>query len=234
MLPPAPDGEDPRPPLDGRGGMSMKADVRALPPTHLTVVRDLAPDADEALVDRVGRKVPGSLEALYHAASPRLYSVAYRLLGNAEDAREALQDTFVRIWEKAGSYDSSRSRAFSWMVMILRGLCLDKMRKRRLRAPVWVDWDEVRPAPDTANRPVDDLAAMASPGDDFLTAQTLEEVRNAFSTLPKSDQKLLCQAIFSPDSLDELAESESQPIGTVKSRIHRAMLKLRSVLKWDQ
>ncbi len=217
-----------------RGPQEGSSAGEHLPLSHLTVVREAVPNADEALIERVSRKAPGSLEALYHALSPRLYSIALNLLRNPEDASEALQDTFIRIWEKAPSYDAAKSKAFSWMVMILRGHCLDRMRKRKLRAPVWEDWDSVQHNPARNQADDDRAASMASPGDDFLTAQTLEEVRQAFALLPVSEQKLVWDALFSPGSLDDLATTMAQPLTTVKSRLHRAILKLRTLLKWDQ
>lgn len=185
------------------------------------------------MLERVSRRTSGGLERLYQATSPRLYAVALRLLGNAEDAVEALQDTYLRIWEKAPSYDATRARAFTWMVMILRGLCLDRLRKRRVRSAVWVDWDEAVVVADGSSPGRRGMASMASPGDDFLTAATLEEVRLAFRSLSESDQKLVCESLFGTDTVEELAEKVSQPVGTVKSRLHRAILKLRTLLKWD-
>lgn len=204
-----------------------------LPEHHFTVVREASPDDDEAMLEKVGRRTVGALERLYHSTSPRLNAVALRLLGNAEDAVEALQDTYLRIWEKAPSYDPSRSRAFTWMVMILRGLCLDRLRKRRVRAAVWVDWDEAVVVADGTPVGRRGLSSMASPGDDFLTAATLEEVKLAFQTLPEDDQRLVFDALFGAGTIEELAGRVSQPVGTVKSRLHRAISKLRTLLKWD-
>ncbi len=199
----------------------------------LHLVRETGVDTDADLLHAVSRRAVGSLEALYAALGPRLQAMAMRLLGNGEDACEAVQDTIVRIWEKADEYDPKRSRAFSWMAMLLRGLCLDILRKRRLRAPVWQDWGHISVGDETllvAHGAA--LHALASPGDDFLTAQVLEEIRQAFDCLPLGDQRLLLASLFTPDELTDIAKAFGQPVGTVKSRIHRSMQKLRTLLRW--
>jgi RNA polymerase sigma-70 factor, ECF subfamily len=193
-----------------------------LPRLHL--VRAPDPAGDEAHLERVARRAPGALDALYYATSARLYAVALRMVGNAEDAQEVLQDAYVRIWNKAESYDAHQSRAFTWMVMLLRGLCLDKLRKRN-----------VRPVDSAAYTPkaCGDLSALVSPGDTFLRVDTLDGLRSAFSVLDEEDQELLQQILFTPATLVELAEAAGQPVGTLKSRVHRAMSKLRTLIRWD-
>ncbi len=85
--------------------------------THL--LRRIA-DADEA-----------ALEALHRVLADRLFSMALHWLQDEGSAREALQDTFLRIWKNARNYDAARSNPFTWCCMILRGICLDTLRKRR-------------------------------------------------------------------------------------------------------
>ena len=72
-----------------------------------------------------------ALEELYKVTSDRLYSMALHWLRDEGAAREAVQDCYLRIWKRAGRYDPARSQPFTWCVMILRGLCLDQLRKLR-------------------------------------------------------------------------------------------------------
>ncbi len=207
------------------------ASDESCPANLVTVPRDAADvNSDGAFLELVARRADGALESLYHAVSPRLYAVALRILSDPEDAQEALQDAFLRIWERAPSFNPALARPFTWMVMILRGLCLDRLRKRRVRASIATESLDVLTAkPSTRST----SPALASPGDAFLRAEIIDELRQAFDTLPASDQILLNRVLFSPAEIDDIATDLGQPVGTVKSRIHRAITKLRILLRWD-
>jgi RNA polymerase sigma-70 factor, ECF subfamily len=193
---------------------------------------DIQADEDDVHLERVARRADGALESLYQAVAPRLYAVAMRMLGDEGESQEVVQDAFVRIWERAATYNADLARPFTWMVMILRGLCLDRLRKRRVRSSLrTVSFH----AEESFGRRASGvgLESLASPGDAFLRSNIIEELRQAFDTLPASDQALLHRVLFTPIEIAELAEDLGQPEGTVKSRIHRAITKLRILLRWD-
>ena len=83
------------------------------------------------LLRRIGEGQRAALQELYHLYSKPLYSYALKILGNQQDAEEVVQDAFVRYWKKAAKYDRSRSKPFAWAVMILRGICFDRLRQRK-------------------------------------------------------------------------------------------------------
>lgn len=181
-------------------------DPSALPAwqgTHL--LRRIA-DGDEA-----------ALEALHHAIGDRLFSMALHWLRDEGRAKEALQDTLLRIWKRAASYDAARSNPFTWCAMILRGICLDSLRRHR-RAPLLLDDGFLPPEP-------------ARDGlDDLFFHDTVRRVRAALATLSPDDREALEAALFDPAPIRELAERWQQPPATARTRIHRAMLKIRQLL----
>ncbi len=174
------------------------------------------------LLRRIAEGDESALDSLYHAIADRLYSMALHWLRDHGRAREALQDTFLRIWRKAANYDAARSSPFTWCSMILRGICLDSLRKQRRVPRLLEDL-----APDR-----DLLSAIASHDGlgDLLFRDTVTRVSEALLTFDPEERRTLEAALFDPAPNRELAERWQIPTATVKTRIHRAMLKLRQLL----
>jgi RNA polymerase sigma-70 factor (ECF subfamily) len=174
------------------------------------------------LLRRIAQGDEPALESLYHAIADRLFSMALHWLRDEGCAREALQDTFLRIWKNAGKYDAARSNPFTWCSMILRGICLDTLRKRR-RIPRLLD--DLMPEGNL-------LPALAVHDglDDLLFHDTVTRVREALLTLTAEERETIEAALFDPAPNRELAERWQLPLATVKTRIHRAMLKMRQLL----
>lgn len=168
----------------------------------------------EILRRMAGGETP-ALNDLWDAWSRPLFAVAVRALGSAEDAEEVLQDALVRFWNKAPDYDSSQSQPFTWAVMILRGLIHDRLRARR-RRPVLVG-GECHP---------EGTAETMPPGQ-------RGDLEQALSLLTPDERQALDIAVFHPATHEEIATRLGQPLGTVKSRIRRALDKLRSALTED-
>lgn len=195
------------------------------PRSRFRLVEGAEDGSVETVLARVARRENGALERLYYLTSAILYTAAVGILGDAEDAAEVIQDTYVRIWNKAHTFDSERSKGMTWMTMIMRGICMDQLRKKKSR-----------PANHTDLSFDDGFVAAGSvvPFDDgFRQAQMLEDVRAAFAQLTDSDQDLMASVLFRGDSPEALAARYRLPLGTVKSRIHRALVKLRGVLGLD-
>jgi len=159
---------------------------------------------------------------LYSRYHTPLFSLAIRFLGGSGAAEEALQDTFVKIWNHAASYDGRKSRPFTWAVTILRRTCIDHLRRNRR-------------LPGTVPLPEDDTAlANFFPGE--TTRQTTEanetndRVRTALATIAPPQRTALELALFSTLTHAEIAARLSQPAGTVKTWIRRGLLELRHTL----
>jgi RNA polymerase sigma-70 factor, ECF subfamily len=161
-----------------------------------------------------------AFRALYARYSAPLYSLAIRLVGNAGDAEELLQDAFVKIWRHAGSHDLRKSRPFTWAVTILRRTCIDHLRRRGSR-PVTTSLEE-----DTLP-----LAPSAADGAQAAEAsEDAERLRGALAAVAPTQRRALELALFSGMTQTEIAQRLEQPVGTVKSWIRRGMLGLRTTL----
>lgn len=173
------------------------------------------------LLARIARRDPGALEELYRVWGDRLYSMALHWLADEGTAREALQDCLLRVWKKAADYEPSKGRAFTWCAMLLRGICLDHLRKRRRRAAVWHDWESV---------PSLEMPANSGGVEDLFFRETVGRVRSALANLDREEVESVRAALFDAGTLQDHAARWGVPLGTAKTRVHRAMAKLRRML----
>ena len=159
---------------------------------------------------------------LYARYSAPLLSLAVRIVGDVGEAEEILQDAFVKIWRNAASFDSRKSRPFTWAVTIVRRTCFDHLRKHRRLPPTGP-----LPADDGAPEgyfPVETVRREAEAREDS------ERVLGALNGVPANQRRALELALFSGMTQSEIAQRLEQPVGTVKSWIRRGMLDLRANL----
>jgi RNA polymerase sigma-70 factor (ECF subfamily) len=159
---------------------------------------------------------------LYSRYSAPLFSLAVRLVGNTGEAEELLQDSFLKIWRNAASYDSRKSRPFTWAVTIVRRTCIDHLRKRR-HIPVTI------PLPaDTVATP--EYSTNETVRHATETREDSERLLGALAEISPNQRRALELALFSEMTHAEIAQRLEQPVGTVKSWIRRGLLDLRSTL----
>jgi RNA polymerase sigma-70 factor (ECF subfamily) len=164
-------------------------------------------------------------EALYRRSNRRAYNLAYRMLGNACDAEEVTQDAYVRAWRHFGQYD--RARPFEgWLFRIVTNLVVDRRRREKrvpiysLDAPITTDADGKPMALDVPDPNRNPEAILF---EDALS----ERIQAALNSLPNDYRLALLLADLEERSYEEIAQVMSCPIGTVRSRIHRARLMMR-------
>jgi RNA polymerase sigma-70 factor (ECF subfamily) len=182
-----------------------------------------SPSADAAVVQRMATGDQAALAELYDRFSRPLYAMAVRILGDASEAEDVLHDAFITLWEKAGTFAPSRGTAFSWAIALTRNRAIDRLRQRRRRAEILRD---------SAPEDFDLHTRTADPGADSraLLGDQAQVVRAAVATLPSDQQRALELAFFSGLTQQEIALRLQEPLGTVKARIRRGLLKLRDLL----
>ena len=186
---------------------------------------DPAPAAGEEDAGLIGLMAGGdtlALRRLYALYSGPLYSYALRALGSVEDAEEALQDVFIRLWKKAPDYDAARSGPFTWAWMLMRGLCIDRLRRRGRRAII----DEGPSMDDPAALP---LTLSVPPV--LAQRDEIRRVLRAMEQLPTADRRAVEMSVFLEYTGEEIANTLNQPLGTIKSRIRRGLHRLRQILQ---
>lgn len=168
----------------------------------------------------------GAFQALYRAASPHLFAVLLRILKRRELAEEALQDCFVRIWQKADTYSAERGSPQAWLVSIARYRALDLIRRRRPEVSLEDDEGNERDIPDDVhdNGPQGPLEAS-------MTGQSLDALDRCLDTLQSQQRESLLLAYYEGYTHEELADKLDKPLGTVKSWVRRGLQRLRECLE---
>jgi RNA polymerase sigma-70 factor (ECF subfamily) len=171
---------------------------------------------DAALVDRCRTGDTAAFGILAERHRRVLLSVAYRLLGDREDARDATQSAFVKVFEHLDGYDPSH-RFFSWVYAILRNECLNVRRSRRAASPVQ-----------------DGPAKQVSPLDAAEAAERHQHVQAALLVLPLEQREVIVLRHFAGLRYDEIARAVGVPAKTVKSRLYAGRQRLGELLLgWD-
>lgn len=178
----------------------------------------LAEDTDVLAAIARGREA--AVAALYDRYHRQCYSFALRILGSEEDAQEAVQETFVRVWRSAARYDADRAGVPSWVLSITRNLCLDELRRRRRRAP---EVPEPEHGPEHEARDRTDLEAEQK-----IMA---EQVRGALQALSSEQRSAIELVYFHGLSSQEVGRLLDVPAPTVRSRLRLGLLKLGGVLE---
>ncbi len=177
---------------------------------------------DSELLRRTALGDHRSLKELHTRYSGVLLATAFRVLNNVKDAEEVVQEAFVQIWEKASVYDVRRGKPLTWAMTLTRNKAIDRLRRvqrrRRLHEEVEQDakiWDRV-----VENDSSDEAAAH----------ETRSIVRSAVIQLSDDQRRAIELAFFSGLTQQQIAQELREPLGTVKARIRRGMLKLRQIV----
>jgi RNA polymerase sigma-70 factor, ECF subfamily len=174
------------------------------------------------LIKRIANGDQTAFAALYDRLSPILYSVALRMMNDANEAEDVLQDGFVYIWQRAGTFDPNRGGPISWTILIVRNKAIDRLRVRlrgeRLQELVSVSSELA------ADK--DDQSALEP-----LLRERRVQVKSALATLPDEQREALHLAFFSGLTHQQIAEKIAAPLGTIKARIRRGLLQLRQLLQ---
>ena len=179
-------------------------------------------EAEIELLRRVGQGDRGSFEQLYDRLSGVLYSAAYRVLNNEASAEDVLQDVFVQIWEKAPLYNPAIGKPLTWALTLTRNKAIDRLRstqrRNQLQDKVWLESELFQQ--------FDDRTSF----DAFASAETGKLVREAMEKLSKDQRQVIELAFFSSMTQTEIADLLRLPLGTIKARIRRGMMKLREII----
>ncbi|MDP9488557.1 MAG: sigma-70 family RNA polymerase sigma factor [Actinomycetota bacterium] len=173
--------------------------------------------ADEDLISLVETGDAEAFATLYERHSRAAYSLAYRMMGERQASEDLTQDAFIKVWRGAGSYRSERGSVRTWILSIVHNRGIDQLRSHASRR--------------RTQDKIEASAARSQPSDAFAetwrNAQR-EQVREALSTLPGEQLKILELAYFSGYTHVEIADLLGLPLGTVKGRMRLGLKKIRT------
>lgn len=174
------------------------------------------------LVTAMARGEKAALGRLYDQLAGPLYALAHRMLGDAAEAQDLVQDIFLQLWRTAASYEADRGSVFAWAVTLTRNRAIDRLRMRQRRSEILAT-----AAPDLQP------SAAAEDGDSAASLWVREKsalVRQALAELPAEQRNAIELAFFGGLTQQEIAERLNEPLGTIKARIRRGLLRLKDRL----
>ena len=180
-------------------------------------------EAEIELLKKIGQGDRRSFETLYDRFSRVLFSTAYRVLNNQEAAEDVLQDVFIQIWEKAPLYDPARGKPMTWAITLTRNKAIDRLRSAVRRSRLQ---DDIEREAATSEQ-FDDRSSF----DALATEDTGKQVREAIQKLSKDQREAIELAFFSSLTQTEIAERLKEPLGTIKARIRRGMMRLKELIQ---
>jgi RNA polymerase sigma factor (sigma-70 family) len=177
----------------------------------------MSPDPDEELVRRIGAGDEAAMSALVARKLPRLLALARRMLGDAAEAEDVAQETFMRIWRHAAGWRRERARFDTWVHRVALNLCYDRLRKRR----EWTSED----LPELA----DEGLAEASGHEDASI-----RVERALRAIAPRQREAIVLTYYQSMSNAEAASTMDVSIEALESLLARARRALQAILMGDE
>ena len=163
----------------------------------------------------LGSGNPDAAAAFVRRFQGRVYGLALTMLRDPDLAEDVAQETFVRVWRHAATFDARRGRVPTWVLAIARNLAIDRAR---LRSATPVDPEVL----------ASELELTGEDAPVNIAERAL--VRQAVGALPDDQRRALVLAMYTGRTAREISELDGVALGTVKTRIRAAMLKLRDTL----
>lgn len=170
--------------------------------------------AEEDLIRALKNQETIAIQALYDMYSGALFGVISRIIPQTEVAEDVLQDTFIRIWNSAEHYDSSKGRLFTWMINLARNLSIDKLRSKDFRNS-------------NKNQDIENNVDFIDAEKKISFNSDVVGLRDMVSGLKPEYFDVLDMVYFKGYTHVEAAEALGIPLGTVKTRIRMSVMELR-------
>ena len=186
------------------------------------VNENAAHPSDAELLQRISAGDRAAFAAFYDRHATLMFSVACKVLRDQGEAQDVLQEVFVQIWEKARNFDPALGKASSWAAILVRNRAIDRIRasqrRTRLAEQAGAEWEVAADIARTANEAIHgtDKARL---------------IQQAIGGLPVEQRHAIELAYFSGLTQDEISQKLNEPLGTIKARIRRGLLKLRDQLE---
>lgn len=175
-------------------------------------------DVDLRLMQRVAVNDAQAVGELYDRFGSLVYRLAYQVMPTRSDAEDAVQEVFVRLWRTADRYDPKRAALVTWVMLISRRHLVDRLRRARARVKAGT-LDEKQgqtPAP-----------ASAQPESGMLQDERFAALMERIAKLPELQRTVVTRAYLGGQTLRQIGEELDTPIGTIKSALSRALVRLR-------
>jgi len=181
-------------------------------------------DVNRSLIVAALGRIPAgdraALQTVYRLTSAKLFAVCLRILGERSEAEDVLQEVYVTVWRKAADFDADRASPMTWLIAIARNRSIDRLRASRQSR----NMDPIENAGEIADATAGADAAMES-------MQTHARLHGCLDELAAHERSALRGAFFDGNTYEDLAIRMKVPLGTMKSWIRRALIKLKACLE---
>lgn len=178
-----------------------------------------SPAADTELVTRLQKRDPQALAELYDRYGRLAYSLILRIVRDTAIAEDLVQETFLRVWNRAQGFDAERGSVGPWLLAVARNRAIDYLRSTGGRERNSLEFEET-----------DHPALYTDMEHDLLLSDKARRVKAAMERLPANHRQVIELAYFEGLSQTEMAERMGQPLGTVKTWVRTALKSLRDDL----
>jgi RNA polymerase sigma factor (sigma-70 family) len=172
---------------------------------------------EEILIEKLQKRDQQAFQWLYDQYSPALYGVVKTIVRDEEQAKDLLQDIFVKVWKNLDSYDPKKGRLFTWLLNVARNTAIDALRARKTRPANAIRTDE-----DSVHI-IDRQYRTEQPNTDNIGLQDLVD------KLRPERKELIDLVYFGGFTHEEAAETLNLPLGTVKTRVRSALQELKKL-----
>jgi RNA polymerase sigma-70 factor (ECF subfamily) len=175
-------------------------------------------EVDLDLMQRVAADDQQAVEELYDRFGSLVYRMAYQAMPTRADADDAVQEVFVRLWKTADRFDPKRAALVTWVMLISRRHLVDRLRRKRARI-------SASSMEESAVR--DERRDLQPIGQEIERNERFAEVMKKVADLPALQQSVVTRAYLGGQTLRQISEELNTPLGTVKSALSRALVRLR-------
>jgi len=183
-------------------------------------MHDGAAQSDEALLTAIAAGDRAAFALFFQRYAGKVKAYLIRLGARGAAAEDLAQDAMVAVWKRAASFDSAKAKASTWMYVIARNAWIDRLRREKVELAYRGFIDEPEESGDEA------------PDDAAVRLQTETHVQAALEELSDEQRQVVQLAFFEDNAHSEIAERLKLPLGTVKSRLRLALIKLRA--HWER
>ena len=186
-----------------------------------------APEHDDRAIEldllaRIARRERAAFEELYTRYANILYATAMKFLKEDADAQDVVQDVFIQIWDKAKLYDPAKGKPLTWALTLTRNRSIDRIRAIQRRSRLRDDFEK--------ETVMDESAGLREALSGVDASEKGQILRTAVAQLSPQQRKVIELAFFQGLTQSEIADQLGEPLGTIKARARRGLMKLKELL----
>ena len=188
--------------------------------SHASEQDDRAVELD--LLARIAKRERRAFEELYARYANILYATAMKFLKQDADAQDVVQDVFIQIWDKANLYDPAKGKPLTWALTLTRNRSIDRIRAIQRRSRLRDDFEK--------ETVMDESAGLREALSGVDASEKGQILRDAVGQLSAEQRRVIELAFFRGLTQSEIAEKLGEPLGTIKARARRGLMKLKDIL----